>query len=519
MATNILIESPYEFFTARDGRPLANGRIYIGLPDQDPENFPQASYFDVGGTTPATQPIRTNVAGYPSDTTGNPQRIFTSGAYSIRVRDSNGVQVFYAADSSDGFFGVSASDLANNTNPALGSGMVGYVLQVGATGTNVHDKIARDIVDVKDFGAVGDGVTNDKVAFDAAVATGRTILLPAGNYNVPSGNYGSSRFYSFDGATTTNGTIAVVDPLANSLAVGTCVAFPCSPAALPFGWLHRNGATLNRSVYPQLWAFADASGNIVDEVNKPTNKSAFGRGNGSSTFSLPDDRATNQGYADAGAGVDATFVLGKQIAVTAASAAPGITVRSSILTPAIRAFASATNQGSIDIQALQAQLTTLQNRSLTSGPLVPTTSGTAVDFVGLPSALKRITIMLNGVSTNGASVVLIQLGTSGGIENTGYSGAASITTGAGASLITYLTSGITTSFATAASTRTGQIILSRLSGNTWISSYVMAESPNGQVAQSSGSKTLVADITTVRITTANGTDVFDAGSVSIIYEG
>lgn len=360
MATNILIQSPFEFFTDRTGRALANGRIYIGLPGQDPENFPQAAFFDVGGTTPTTQPIRTNVAGYPSDTTGNPQRIFTTGAYSIRVKDSNGVQVFYAANSTDGFYGVSASDLSNNVNPNLGSGMVGFVLQSGATGTTVHDRLARGWVDIKDFGAVGDGVTNDKAAFDAAAATGRSILLPAGNYNVPSGNYGSSRFYSFDGATTTNGAVAVVDPLANSLAVGTQVDFPCIPSALPFGWLHRNGQTLNRSVYPQLWGFANGSGNIVDEVDKPSNKAAFGRGNGSTTFSLPDDRGVNRGFADAGAGVDATFIIGKQVTVTAASAAPGISVRSSISTPAIRAFAASVNQGSIDIQALQAAVSALQ---------------------------------------------------------------------------------------------------------------------------------------------------------------
>lgn len=378
MTSNILIQSPYEFFTDRTGRPLASGQIYIGLPGQDPENFPQNVYFDVAGAVPATQPVRTNVAGYPSDTTGNPQRIFVAGAYSIRVKDSNGVQVFYAQDSTDGFDGVYAADLANNTDPLKGSGMVGYVLHPGATGTNVHDKIARSWVDIKDFGAVGDGVTNDKAAFDAAASTGRSILLPAGSYNVPSGNYGTTRFYSFDGATCTNSSVAIVDPLANSLAVGAQVDFPCAPAALPFGWLHRNGAIINRSVYPQLWAFAQASGNIVDEVDKSSNPSAFGRGNGTSTFSLPDDRATNRGFADAGRGVDATFVLGKQVAVTAASAAPGITVRSSISTPAIRAFASSVNQGQIDIQALQAQVNGLPLKNIFISPEQTITAGGAL---------------------------------------------------------------------------------------------------------------------------------------------
>lgn len=148
-----------------------------------------------------------------------------------------------------------------------------------------------------------------------------------------------------------------------------------------------------------------------------------------------------------------------------------------------------------------------------------TTAGTAIDFVGLQPGVKRVTVILSGVSTNGTSAVQVQLGTSGGVETSGYSGAVSVITGAGASLVTYITSGITTVFATAASTRTGNIILSRISGNTWVSTYVIGETPNGQVAQSSGSKILASDLSSVRITTVNGTDVFDAGSVSIIFEG
>lgn len=358
---NILVESPFQFITDNSGRPLINGKIYVGLPGQNAQNFPQSVWFDVAGTILATQPIRTNQAGQPCDVSGNPQRLFTAGPYSLLITDQNGAEVESADNSLDGFYGVIASDLANNTDPTKGSDLVGYILQVGATGTTVHDKLERIVVDIKDFGAVGNGTTNDKAAFDAAVATGRAILLPAGNYNVPSGNYGSSRFYSFDGATCTNSTVAIVDPLANSLAVGTEATFPCLPGALPFGWLPEDGATINRFVYPQLWAFANASGNIVDEVNKAANPGAFGRGNGTTTFSLPDKRGTNQGFADASKGLDTSFVLGKVVTVTAASAAPGISVRSVISTPAIRAFAASVNQGSIDIQALQAEVTLISS--------------------------------------------------------------------------------------------------------------------------------------------------------------
>jgi hypothetical protein len=511
---NFLVQAPFEFFTDKTGRPLASGYLYIGYQNQDPERFPQPVYFDEDGTVAAPNPIRTNVAGYPADSAGNPQRLYVSGNYSIRVRDSNQNQVFLALDASDGFYGVVASDLANNTDPTKGSDLVGYVLATGRTGTTVHDKFERTVVDIKDFGAVGNGTTNDKAAFDAAASTGRSILLPAGNYNVPSGNYGNTRFYSFDGATCTNGTVAIVDPLASSLSVGTEVTFPCTPANLPFGWVALDGGALNRSVYPQLWAFANGSGNIVDEVDKSSNPGAFGRGNGTSTFSLPDKRGTNQGYADASRGLDTSFVLGKLVTVTAASAASGISVRSTISTPAIRAFAGVVNQGSIDVQALQAQVTTLTSQLLKRGTAQATTSGTAVDFTGIPAGVKQITVVIDGVSTNGTSNYQIQLG-SGSIDATGYGSSAS----SGGVAATSTTGFIAVMNITAANTHAAVLTLINVSGNSWVmsgSSGGAGASLIGSVV--SGNKTIGGVLDRVRITTASGADTFDAGQVNILWE-
>ena len=52
--------------------------------------------------------------------------------------------------------------------------------------TSVFLRDLVDVVDVRDYGAVGDGVTDDAAAFEAADAaadaTGRTLLVPAGTY-------------------------------------------------------------------------------------------------------------------------------------------------------------------------------------------------------------------------------------------------------------------------------------------------------------------------------------------------
>lgn len=512
--SNILVESPFQYLTDRSGRALANGKVYIGQPNQDPQSFPKPAFFDVAGLIPAPQPIRTNSAGFPCDLSGNPQRIFTDGDYSIRVSDQNDSQITYTQSAAQGFFGVTAGDLANNTDPAKGSGLVGFVYQVGAAGQTVHQRLARGWVDVKDFGAVGDSLANDKAAFDSAASTGRTVLLPAGTYNVPSGDYSATRFYSFDGATTNNGTIAIVDPLANSVPVGVEATFSCAPDALPFGWLARNGQVVNRIVYAQLWAFAEGSGNLVDEADKPNNPAAFGRGDGVSTFSLPDVRGTVQGYADAGANVDAAYVLGKRI-LEQSGTGTDTRINVAISTPAIRAFAQAVNGGAVDIQALSVQVNEIQTQKLTKRSAVATTSDTFKDEIGIPSWAKVIKVYLNGVSSNGTSPFILQLG-SGAPETTGYN-----STGSSGNGSTTATNGLLLSAnMSAAVAYTGSFDLVNISGNTWLMSGTSGGT--GQVLVGSvlsGNKTLASPLSSIRFTTVGGTDVFDGGSFCVTYEG
>ena len=512
--SNILVESTFQYLTDRNGRALANGKIYIGQPSQDPQSFPKPAFFDVAGLIAAPQPIRTNSAGFPCDLSGNPQRIFTSGDYSIRVSDQNDSQITYTQSAAQGFFGVTAGDLANSADPAKGSGLVGFVYQVGATGQTVQQRIARGWVDVKDFGAVGDNLANDKAAFDAAASTGRTVLLPAGTYNVPSGDYSATRFYSFDGATTNNGTIAIVDPLANSVPVGVEATFSCAPSSLPFGWLHRNGQVLNRLVYKQLWAFAEGSGNLVNEADKSSNPNAYGRGDGVSTFSIPNAQGSVQGYADAGANVDADYVLGKRI-LEQSGAGTDTRINVAISTPAIRAFAQAVDGGTINIQQLAAQVNNIQTKRITKTAAVATTSGAFKDVTGIPPWTKIIKVYLNGVSSNGASPFILQLG-SGTPETTGYNSSGA----SGGAAITATNGLLLSANMAAAITYTGSFDLLNISDNTWLISGTCGGTGQALVASIlSGNKTLASPLSSLRLTTIGGTDVFDAGSFCVTYEG
>jgi hypothetical protein len=156
------------------------------------------------------------------------------------------------------------------------------------------------------------------------------------------------------------------------------------------------------------------------------------------------------------------------------------------------------------------------NSNIVSGTAQATTSGTSKDFTGIPSWVKRITVMFNGVSTNGTSLFLLQLGTSGGIQSTGYASAANYsTTTAGSSNGAgfYLTAVVPA----AANFFQGAVTVTAFSSTVYTQTGNLAD--DGQrVSSSAGSKTITGTLDRVRITTVNGTDTFDLGSINILYE-
>lgn len=148
---------------------------------------------------------------------------------------------------------------------------------------------------------------------------------------------------------------------------------------------------------------------------------------------------------------------------------------------------------------------------------VATTSGTSIDFTSIPSWVRRITMMLDQVSTNSTSPIQIQLGDSGGIETTGYVGTGSaLLPPSTVGVIAYTTGFVALGSANAAS-RTGCLFLSNITANAWIAIGIFDNETTG-VGTTQGSKNLSATLDRVRLTTINGTDTFDAGSVNIIYE-
>ncbi len=241
------VTGPYPIFTDLDGSPLDDGYLYIGAINEDPETNPIQVYWDSDLTIPATQPIRTN-SGY-AWRNGTPALLYTAGEFSITIRNKKQEFVLYSpvgygfdpaavsasvvkndftGDGVEVDFTLSASPstkLATNVfingvyqekdsyslsgnvitfsiAPPLGSSIEVMTNETGVINTGnataitytasfpgavqqtVQTKLEQ-YVSVKDFGAVGDGVTDDTAAIQAALNSGQTnIVLPDGTYLV-----------------------------------------------------------------------------------------------------------------------------------------------------------------------------------------------------------------------------------------------------------------------------------------------------------------------------------------------
>jgi len=149
-----------------------------------------------------------------------------------------------------------------------------------------------------------------------------------------------------------------------------------------------------------------------------------------------------------------------------------------------------------------------------------TASGTSVDFTSIPSWVRRITVMFSGVSTNGTSLVQVQLGDSGGIETTGYTSAVFSTTTAPLVGVSTSTSGLLAANSVSAATSFSGVMTIVLlnTSNAWLATCTSSRSDNTLYSLSTSNKSLSDTLTQVRITTVNGTDAFDAGTINIIYE-
>jgi hypothetical protein len=152
--------------------------------------------------------------------------------------------------------------------------------------------------------------------------------------------------------------------------------------------------------------------------------------------------------------------------------------------------------------------------ALTLGTAQNSTSGTSIDFTGIPSWVKRVTVIFNGVSLSAGSSFLVQLG-AGSVVTTGYT---STSSGTNNSNLTS-TAGMVVAMGAAASGLTGHMVITSMNtSGAWVSSHQAAIGAGPSVL-GGASITLGGALDRLRITTVSGTDTFDAGTINIMYEG
>lgn len=191
--------NPFPFYADLDGQPLDAGSIYFGTPNQNPETSPVTVYWDAAGTQPAAQPIRT-INGY-TVRNGTPAVVYASSDYSLTVRNSNGVILYFAATSaafSNDFslqnqITALTSNLASHSTAGVGAGMVGFDPTLSYVAATLGRSLADREWNPRDFPwlAKFDGVTDDTAAIQACWqalfdAGGGTMVLPRGTAKVTS---------------------------------------------------------------------------------------------------------------------------------------------------------------------------------------------------------------------------------------------------------------------------------------------------------------------------------------------
>lgn len=164
---------------------------------------------------------------------------------------------------------------------------------------------------------------------------------------------------------------------------------------------------------------------------------------------------------------------------------------------------------------------TISGGALTAMTAQNSTSGTFIDFTGIPSWVRRVTVMLVGVSTSASTAIALRLGTSGGLATTGYASQAASVEGTAAASNFSATLFLLEPGGGAALLRNGTFVVSKVTGNTWVMTTVsgVEGAASARAVFGGGSVTLSGDLTQLRVTTTNGTDTFDAGTINVMYEG
>lgn len=205
-------------------------------------------------------------------------------------------------------------------------------------------------------------------------------------------------------------------------------------------------------------------------------------------------------------------------AITFAGAQPTATTSAAGIVQLSDSISSTSTTLAATANAVKTAYDRATNGLVTADTVKNSTSGTNVDFTGIPAGVKRVTVMLNGVSLSGTALIRFRLGDSGGFVTSGYNGAGSVISAGSATVNQTAGFDIYSNVTNASYVFSGAIRFNNITGNTWIADGVFCSHSVAWTHTVAGVLVMSNALTQVRVTTSNGTDTFDAGSINIFYE-
>lgn len=447
------------------GVPLAAGLLYTYAAGT---TTPQATYTDSTGATPNSNPI-------VLDSRGEANIWLGSATYKFKLCDSTNTELWTVDNISAPTSGLSPVLSGNVT---IDSNTAGTALTITQSGTGLALKVEDQSSDPTPFvvdatGQVGIGTLSPGTALD--INNGTLQLSSSGT---------SRTTLAADASNTTLTSVGtrglILNANSTNLIYGTSSGFVGIKNASPTVELDITGALKTSGA-------ATIGGNTAV----------------TGTLSATGNISTSAGNITATAG---SVTAGTSMSV-------GTTL--SVDTIAEKTSSAGVTVGGV---LLKNGVTAASSVIISSGTATATTSGSSVSFTGIPTWVKRVTLLFNGVSVSGTDSLLVRIGPSGGIASSGYLSTAGIITNAANPSVSGDTTGFLIYIAAASRAFSGAMTISLLNASSYI--YVSShsgKSDSGNVNVGGGDVTLSGLMTQLTIL-PGGANTFDAGSVNILYE-
>jgi hypothetical protein len=453
------------------GIPLAGGFVYTYAAGT---TTPQATYTDSTGATANTNPIIL-------DSRGEANIWLGSATYKFRLCNSSNTEIWTVDNISAPTSGLSP---VLSGNVVIDSNTSGTALTITQTGTGLALKVEDQSSDLTPFvvdstGRVGIGTLSPLTSLD--VNDGTIQLSSSGTSRTTlSANASNSTL------TSVGARDLILAANSTNLIYGTSSGYVGIKNASPTVELDVTGAFKTSGAITGDTTIASGTTLTAGSSLTVTTSASIG-----TTLSVD---TVQEKTASAGVSVNNTLkvdtISGKTSANTVTLA--GIAIASSQIPAANRLITASTAQAS--------------------------TSGTSIPFTSIPSWVKRITVLLSGVSLTTTDSIALQLGTSSGYESSGYIGAlTNVAAGLATSGTNFGSYFTLVSGSSATNTFSGNLMLCLLGSDTWVVSGILGWGPSSIItSQIGGYKTLSGTLDRVQILAVAG--AFDAGSINILYE-